>query len=50
MSFGELLEQADYLAIQAPLTKETHHLIGEAELRRMKPTAFLLSLWSEQHS
>jgi D-3-phosphoglycerate dehydrogenase / 2-oxoglutarate reductase len=42
-SFGELLEQADYLVIQAPLTKETHHLIGEAELRRMKPTAFLVN-------
>jgi D-3-phosphoglycerate dehydrogenase / 2-oxoglutarate reductase len=42
-SFGELLEQADYLVIQAPLTKETHHLIGEAELRRMKPTAFLIN-------
>jgi D-3-phosphoglycerate dehydrogenase len=43
VSFEELLEQADYLVIQAPLTKETHHLIGEAELRRMKPTAFLVN-------
>jgi D-3-phosphoglycerate dehydrogenase len=43
VSFAELLEQADYLVIQAPLTKETHHLIGEAELRRMKPTAFLVN-------
>ncbi len=43
VSFGELLEQADYLVLQAPLTKETHHLIGEAELRRMKPTAFLIN-------
>jgi D-3-phosphoglycerate dehydrogenase / 2-oxoglutarate reductase len=43
VSFGELLEQADYLVIQAPLTKETHHLIGEAQLRRMKPTAFLIN-------
>jgi D-3-phosphoglycerate dehydrogenase / 2-oxoglutarate reductase len=43
VSFGELLEQADYLVIQAPLTKQTHHLIGEAELRRMKPTAFLIN-------
>src|SRR5262249_32860972 len=39
VSFDELLEQADYLVVQAPLTKETHHLIGEAELRKMKPTA-----------
>ena len=43
VSFDELLEQADYLVIQAPLTTETHHLIGERELRRMKPTAFLVN-------
>jgi len=43
VSFEELLEQADYLVIQAPLTKETHHLVGETELRRMKPTAFLIN-------
>jgi D-3-phosphoglycerate dehydrogenase len=43
VSFEELLEQADYLVIQAPLTKETHHLFGEAQLRRMKPTAFLIN-------
>jgi D-3-phosphoglycerate dehydrogenase / 2-oxoglutarate reductase len=42
-SFDELLEQSDYLVIQAPLTKETHHLIGEAELRRMQPTAFIVN-------
>ncbi|HXT92954.1 MAG TPA: C-terminal binding protein [Trebonia sp.] len=43
VSFGELLGRSDYLVIQAPLTEETHHLIGEAELRRMKPTAFLIN-------
>jgi D-3-phosphoglycerate dehydrogenase / 2-oxoglutarate reductase len=43
VSFDELLEQADYLVIQAPLTKETHHLIGEPELRRMKHTAILIN-------
>lgn len=43
VSFDELLEQADYLVVQAPLTKETHHLIGEAELRRMKSTAFVVN-------
>jgi len=37
VSFGELIEHSDYLVIQTPLTRETHHLIGEAELRRMKP-------------
>jgi D-3-phosphoglycerate dehydrogenase / 2-oxoglutarate reductase len=43
VAFDGLLEHADYLVIQAPLTKETHHLFGEAELRRMKPTAFLIN-------
>jgi hypothetical protein len=43
VSLEELLDQADYLVIQAPLTKETHHLIGESELRRMKPTAILIN-------
>jgi D-3-phosphoglycerate dehydrogenase / 2-oxoglutarate reductase len=43
VSFGQLLEDSDYLVLQAPLTKQTHHLIGEAELRRMKPTAILVN-------
>jgi D-3-phosphoglycerate dehydrogenase / 2-oxoglutarate reductase len=43
VSLEKLLDQADYLVIQAPLTKETHHLIGEPELRRMKPTAILIN-------
>src|SRR5262245_26533457 len=43
ISFDELIEQSDYLVIQAPLTTETHHLIGEAELRRMKPTMILVN-------
>jgi D-3-phosphoglycerate dehydrogenase / 2-oxoglutarate reductase len=43
VSFDELLRQSDYLVIQAPLTKETRHLIGEAELRLMKPTSILVN-------
>jgi D-3-phosphoglycerate dehydrogenase / 2-oxoglutarate reductase len=43
VSFDELIEQSDYPVIQAPLTRETHHRIGEAELRRMKPTAILVN-------
>lgn len=43
VSFDDLLEQADYLVLQAPLTPQTHHLIGEAQLRRMKPEAFLIN-------
>jgi D-3-phosphoglycerate dehydrogenase len=43
VSFDELIEQADYLVIQAPLTPDTRNLIGEAQLRRMKPTAVLVN-------
>ena len=43
VSFDELIEQADYLVIQAPLTEQTQDLIGEAELRRMKPGAMLVN-------
>jgi D-3-phosphoglycerate dehydrogenase / 2-oxoglutarate reductase len=43
VSFGELLEQSDYLVIQAPLTAETQGLFGEAELHRMKPGAVLVN-------
>jgi len=43
VSFDDLVEHSDYLVIQAPLTKETHHLIGEDELRRMKPTLILVN-------
>jgi len=37
----ELLQTADIVHIQSPLTPQTHHLIGERELRLMKPTAIL---------
>jgi D-3-phosphoglycerate dehydrogenase len=43
VSLDELLDQSDYLVIQAPLTEETHHLISEPQLRRMKPTAILIN-------
>lgn len=38
-----LLERSDFVTVHTPLTKETHHLIGEAELARMKPTAVLVN-------
>lgn len=43
VSFDELLETSDYLVIQAPLTAQTLGLIGERELRHMKPTALLVN-------
>lgn len=39
----ELLEQADFVSLHVPLAPETTRMIGEAELRRMKPTAYLIN-------
>jgi D-3-phosphoglycerate dehydrogenase len=39
----ELLRAADYVSIHAPLTAETKGMIGERELRLMKPTATLIN-------
>ncbi|MBE3577163.1 MAG: D-glycerate dehydrogenase [Limnochordales bacterium] len=39
----QLLSESDYISIHTPLTPETHHLIGEKELRMMKPTAYLIN-------
>jgi glyoxylate reductase len=38
-----LLQEADFLSLHVPLTKETHHLIGPSELSAMKPTAFVIN-------
>ena len=38
-----LLESADVVSLHLPLTGETRHLIGLAELRVMKPTALLVN-------
>ncbi len=43
VSFDELVEGADYLVIQAPLTPGTHHAFDRTTLRRMKPTALLVN-------
>ena len=39
----ELLAKSDFVSINAPLTPETHHIIGEAELNQMKPSAILVN-------
>ncbi len=38
------LRQADFAVVVLPLTGQTRGLIGEAELRAMKPTAWLLNI------
>jgi len=40
----ELLKQSDYVAVTLPLTPETHHCIGEAEFKAMKPTAYIMNI------
>ena len=39
----ELLKQSDFVVLQVPYSRETHHLIGARELRLMKPTAILVN-------
>lgn len=38
-----LLEQADFVSLHTPLTDATTGLIGERELRLMRPTAFIIN-------
>ena len=39
----ELLAQADFVVVMAPYSPATHHLIGAAEIAKMKPTAILVN-------
>lgn len=43
VSREELFAEADVLSIHAVLTDETHHAVGEDELKQMKPTAILVN-------
>jgi phosphoglycerate dehydrogenase-like enzyme len=43
-SLRELLPQADFVVLTVPLTHETQGMIGEAELRAMKPSAYLINI------
>ena len=38
-----LLATSDIVSLHVPLTPETHHLIGQAELARMKRSAYLIN-------
>lgn len=41
---NRLLAESDYVVLSMPLTPETRDMIGEAELRAMKPTAVLVNI------
>ncbi len=43
VDLDRLLAEADAVSIHVPLSSETRSLIGERELARMKPTAFLIN-------
>jgi gluconate 2-dehydrogenase len=43
VGMNELLAQSDFVILQVPYSPQTHHLIGAAELKSMKPTAILVN-------
>jgi len=43
VSLDSLLAQSDFVSIHCPLTEQTRHIIGERELRMMKPKAILIN-------
>jgi D-3-phosphoglycerate dehydrogenase len=43
IDLDELLASADILSVHCPLNASTRHLLGQRELRLMKPTAFLIN-------
>jgi phosphoglycerate dehydrogenase-like enzyme len=43
VSLDTLLTESDFVSLHCPLLPSTRHLLGEAELRRMKTTAILIN-------
>lgn len=43
LSLNELLQISDVVSLHTPLTSETRHLIGQAQLNMMKRSAFLIN-------
>ena len=44
MALDELLGAADFVVVAAPLTPQTHHLIGRSQLLLMKSSAYLINI------
>ena len=43
VSLDELLKESDYISLHCPLTPQTHHIINEEVLNKMKKEAFLVN-------
>jgi D-3-phosphoglycerate dehydrogenase len=43
VNFEEVICEADYLSLHAPLNDETRHMISSADFERMKSSAFLIN-------
>jgi D-3-phosphoglycerate dehydrogenase len=43
VSFDEVLKEADYISLHAALSEKTRHMVGAAQLKSMKPTAYLIN-------
>jgi gluconate 2-dehydrogenase len=42
-TLDQLLAEADFVVLLTPLSEQTHHMIGAAQLARMKPSAILIN-------
>jgi phosphoglycerate dehydrogenase-like enzyme len=40
----QMLARSDYVVLSVPLTPDTRHIIGKAEIKEMKPTACLINI------
>jgi D-3-phosphoglycerate dehydrogenase / 2-oxoglutarate reductase len=43
VTLDELLRRSDFVSVHCPLMPETQHLIGEAQFRLMKPSAYVIN-------
>ncbi|OGO24202.1 MAG: hypothetical protein A2144_13090, partial [Chloroflexi bacterium RBG_16_50_9] len=43
MELNQLLKESDYVSVHAPLTPETRHMMGLAQFKMMKPSAYFIN-------
>src|SRR5918992_4569951 len=44
VSLDDLMSESDFVTLHCPFNKETHHLVGERTLTRMKKSAYLINM------